>query len=129
MPAKNLPPEVRLFILDSVPSVPFVEALLLFHRRQAEALALADVANALYMSEADAEGLLDALLAGGFIRAEEPGVHATYRYAADGPRAGVIDQLAACYRAHLIALTHLIHDRTQRSATQFANAFRLRKDR
>ena len=127
--AKNLPSEVRLFILNSVPSVPFVEGLLLFHRRQAQALALRDVANTLYMPEAEAAKLLDSLEAGGFIRPDGAGAARTYSYAADGPHRGVVDQLAACYGTHLIELTNLIHDRTQRSATQFANAFRLRKDR
>jgi hypothetical protein len=41
----------------------------------------------------------------------------------------LLDQVVIAYRTEMIGMTHLIHDRTQKSAQRFADAFRLKKDR
>jgi hypothetical protein len=127
MPSPLLPADVQRFILTSVPSVPFLEALLLFHREPSRAFTPAEVGHALYMPEAEAACLVDALQAAGLVLAV-PGRHRACRFEGTGDELRrVVDRVAACHAKHLIEITHLIHDGTQRRATRFADAFRLRK--
>jgi hypothetical protein len=129
MPSPPLPADVQRFILTSVPSVPFMEALLLFHREPSRAFTPAEVGRALYMPEAAAARLVDALEAAGLVL-PVPGRRRACRFEGAGDELRrVVDRVAACHATHLIEITHLIHDGTQRSATRFADAFRLRKDR
>lgn len=129
---KLVPDDVRRFVITSVPSVPYLEAALLFHARPTERLGTADVARALYVSERSAGELLQLLRQGGLIapaEAERPESPAAFRYApADEALAHAVDRLAQAYAHDLIAITNLIHDATQKSARRFADAFKLRKD-
>lgn len=53
-----------------------------------------------------------------------------YRYEPrDAELAAAIERLSAAYANDIISVTHLIHDSIQKSAHQFADAFKLRKDR
>jgi hypothetical protein len=127
MPSPLLPADVQRFILTSVPSVPFLEALLLFHREPSRAFTPAEVGHALYVPEAAAARLVDALEAAGLVLAL-PGRRRACRFEGTGDELRrVVDRVAACHARHLIAITHLIHDDTQRSATRFADAFRRQK--
>ena len=56
-----VPDEVRRFILTSVPSVPYLEALLLLRGEPAHSWNASQVARRLYIGEAQAQELLDAL--------------------------------------------------------------------
>lgn len=120
--------DVRRFVLTSIPSVPYLEAALLFHARPATEHTTADVARALYMPERAAAELLQALQQAGIV-APADGAPARFRYApADPGLAGTLDALAGAYAADLIGITTLIHDATQKKAQRFADAFKLRKD-
>ena len=123
-----IPDDVRRFVLTSVPSVPFVEAALLFHRAPRSELTRADVARALYLPEPEVAALLDRLCEAGILAVREP--DELYRFAPREPAlAGAIDRLAETYASDMIGVAHLIHDATGKSAQRFAEAFRLRKDR
>lgn len=127
-PPASITDDLRRFILTSVPSVSYLEAMLLFEREPAAARNAAGVAGLLYIGEATARELLDALCAAGVIEAC-PDRPDHFRFAAAGNRLGeIIRQLAAVYATNLVGITNLIHDRTQRSAQHFADAFKLRKD-
>lgn len=129
MPSSMLPADVQRFILTSVPSVPFLEALLLFHREPARALTPAEVGRALYMAESEAARLVDALQAAGLVL-PVPERRRAFRFEGAGDELRrVVDRVAACHATHLIAITHLIHDDKQRNGSRFSDAFRLRKDK
>ena len=124
----GVPEDVRRFILTSIPSVPYVEALLLMRKHPDESWTVQRLARELYSSERQAAELLQLL--------EEAGVAA--RPVAQVPElrfqpvtaelAAKLDALADCYAKNLMAVTDLIHSRIDRRAQRFADAFRWRKD-
>lgn len=125
MPREPLPEELRRFIVLSIPSVPFVEAMLLL-RAAREPLATEAVARRLYMPEHSAMQLLAQMREARIVR---PGAaEGTHRYAPDEDLEGALELLARFYSTHLVDVTELIHSRSARKAQQFADAFKLRKD-
>jgi hypothetical protein len=123
-----IPEELRRFILTSVRSVPFVEALLLCRGARGTALAVQDIAKRLYISEKNASDLVQEVLSAGMLErvADKPGC---FRYAPASPElAAMVDMLASFYATHLVDVTRLIHSVGTRRAMQFADAFKLRRD-
>jgi hypothetical protein len=128
----NRPPiteELRRFILTSIPSVPFLEALLLLRAAPGQQWSGGMLAGRLYTSERTAESLLNELCRSGMAAPCPPPNAHCYCYA---PATDVlrtrIDELAEHYARHLVDVTNLIHSTLDRKAQQFADAFRLRKD-
>jgi hypothetical protein len=120
-----VPDEVRRFILTSIPSVPFLEALLLLRSQPGATWEAADVARRLYVGDAHAQGLLHALGEAGFASHAGEG---RYTYApATEELPLLVDQLARTYSANLLGVTELIHSRIDKRAMQFADAFRWTK--
>jgi IclR helix-turn-helix domain. len=126
-PAAPLPDDLRRFILTSVPSVPFLEALLLLRGRPDHAWSVAEVARALYVPEATAAGVVQALRDVGLVEPDAADAQLLHYGPRDAALAAMVDRLAEAYRVDLIGVTKLIHDRVQKNATRFADAFRLRK--
>ncbi len=122
--SQQIPDAVRRFLLTSVPSVPYLEALLAFHRQPDACLAAPDVAKLLYIPERMAADLLQALCDSGILARDAGG----FRFAPGAHLGGLIDELAATYAVNLIGVTNLIHDATQKNAYLFADAFKVRKD-
>jgi hypothetical protein len=123
-----IPDDVRRFVLTSVPSVSYLEAMLVFHRERDRPRSAPEMARLLYVTEDVANDLLGTLAGAGVIAPLDDG-SGRFRYApADDRLASLIDQLAVVYSTHLVDVTNLIHDRTRRTAIQFADAFKLRKD-
>lgn len=120
-----VPDEVRRFILTSIPSVPYVEALLLLRANAPRPWDSHNVASRLYVGENHALELLQAL--------EQAQVAA--RTGADGfiyspatpELRNLIDALANTYSQDLVAVTDLIHSRLDKRAHQFSDAFRWKK--
>jgi hypothetical protein len=126
MPREPIPEELRRFILTSVPSVPFVEALLIFRDAQGAPITIDLLARRLYMGEQAAAEIVGQLRTARVIEpVEGAGGH---RFAPAPELGGMIEQLAAFYRTQLVDVTDLIHSKTGRMAQQFADAFKLRKD-
>jgi hypothetical protein len=125
-----LPDDIRRFILTSIPSVPYLEAALLLRAHRERRYTAMDVAQHLYMPERPAAELLVNLCAAGIVECAVPGDEPQhYRYAPSTEALErSMDALAACYAINLLGVTNLIHDTTQKSAHQFADAFTLRKD-
>lgn len=121
--------DIRRFVLTSIPSVPYLEAMLVFHRQPSADFSAADIARALYIDEERARALLESLVSSGIVVGVGDNA-ARWRL---GPRddalKGLIDRLARTYDAEMIAVTHLIHDAVGKSAHRFADAFKLRKER
>lgn len=121
-----MPGEVRRFILTSVPSVPYLEAILLLRTDPGAAWDSALVARRLYLREQQVTELLKALAAAGIAQEVEPG---SFQYRPDSPDlAAMLDRLAQVYSSNLVGVTDLIHSRIDKRAQQFADAFRWRKD-
>ena len=124
-----IPEDLRRFVLTSVPSVPFLEALLLLRANPGQQWTREMLAGRLYTSERTAQSLLDELCRSGMAGpCPAPQEHCyLYTPASDELRER-IDRLAELYARHLVDVTNLIHSTLDRKAQQFADAFRLRKD-
>ena len=124
----GVPEDVRRFILTSIPSVPYVEALLLMRKSPGQPWTVQRLARELYSTERQAGELLQQLEESGVASrsAAEP---AELRYQPVTPELGArLDALADSYSKNLMAVTDLIHSRIDRRAQRFADAFRWRKD-
>jgi Mn-dependent DtxR family transcriptional regulator len=121
--------DIRRFILTSVPSVPYLEAILLLRSDPGVAWDVRRMAARLYVAERQAAEVLTALAAAGIARGEDLGDMVQYSYApATEELRERLDALAQTYSANLVDVTDLIHSRIEKRAQQFADAFRLRKD-
>jgi hypothetical protein len=125
--------DLRRFVLTSIPSVPFLEALLLMRADPAQPWSRDTLARRLYVREKVAEGLLAELCRSGMAAPwpePGPGIDADACYYR--PREDIlrerIDKLAELYASHLVEVTHLIHSSLDRKAQQFADAFKWRKE-
>lgn len=129
--SREIADDVRRFILTSVPSVPYLEAILLLRTDPDVAWDVPRTAARLYVAEREAAEVLTALAAAGIAgiaRGESHDETALFRYApATDELRERLDALAQAYSTNLVGVTHLIHSRTDKRAQQFADAFRLRK--
>ena len=123
-----IPEDLRRFILTSIPSVPFVEAMLIFRAARGAAVSNEFIAKRLYMAEKAAADVVQQLRDAGVVEAAgtDPISH-RFRPQTE-ELAAMLELLAAFYRSNLVDVTDLIHSRTARRAQQFADAFKLRKD-
>ncbi len=128
MPEDALPADVARFVLDWLPSVVHLEALLLLHAHSDEELSAEMVSRGLYVSASAALGALNDLVADRLASAASP--DGPFRYAPDTPeRHAEVSRVAEVHRTRLVPLSRFIHEHERsRSAHEFANAFRLRKD-
>lgn len=122
----DMPADVRRFVLTSVPSVPFLEAVLLLRDSPGTDWDAPRLARRLYVSERVATGLLEQLAGCGI--AEPAAGGNGVRYAPPPELRQLLDGVAAAYAADLVAVTDLIHSRIDKRAQQFADAFRFRKE-
>jgi hypothetical protein len=126
MTTPELPADIRRFILTSIPSVPYLEAVLLLRAEPRQSWTGSLLAQRLYVPERTAAELLAQLRDGGVA---EPVGETGVRYAAGPELADLLDRMAHAYTANLMTVTDLIHSRVERRAQQFADAFRFRKDK
>jgi hypothetical protein len=125
MPMREVAEHVRRFIVETVDSVPELEALLLLRAHRDRPWSAAEAGARLYVSVTVAAHVLATLASRGVLVAEGSG----YRYAPARPELdAVIADLASAYASQLIAVTRLIHGKPAPSVLQFADAFRLRKE-
>ncbi len=117
-----IPENLYRFILVSIPSVPFLEALLVFRAANGAPLTLRELAGRLYMPEKPAFDLLLQLREAKIVEPSDGSD--THRYAASGELHAMLELLASFYAKDLIGVTQLIHSRTGRKAQQFADAFK-----
>jgi DNA-binding IclR family transcriptional regulator len=120
----ELAPDVRRFILTSVASVPYLEAVLLLRAEPDRSWDAGHLARRLYVAERNATELLAQLRDSGIVALDGDAV----RYAPAAELAGLLDQVAHAYATDLVGVSSLIHSRIDRRARQFADAFRFRKD-
>jgi hypothetical protein len=124
--AGSLPEDIRDLILKRIDSVGQLEALLFLWRDAAVSSDAATVAKQLYIGEKQAVEILEHLCAQGFAMRSDD----TFRFqCASTELSSQVDRLAQIYKTHLIPVTHLIHSKAAGRIREFADAFKLRKDR
>jgi hypothetical protein len=120
-----VPDDVHRFVLTSVPSIPYLEALLILRAEAAKSWSAGEVAKRLFVPTSLGEELLAQLSEAGL--AMQGATEHSFRWNADTPVAGMVDKLARIYAVNVVDVTELIHSRQERRALQFADAFRLRR--
>lgn len=126
MAASGIPDAVRRLIAESIDSVPELEAILLLRDRRDVAWTPEEAGRRLYVSTTAATHILSILADRGLFATDGD----TYRYAPIRPEIeDAVDQLAATYAKQLVTVTQLIHAKPSASVREFADAFRLRRDR
>jgi len=129
MNCELIPHDVRQFILESIESVAYLEALLLLRSDGKAPWSCEAVANRLYIDQKQTTELLTRLHANGFVTVageNDP----VYRYQpATAQLQQMVDSLAELYGRHLVPITNLIHSKPKNRVQEFADAFRLRKDK
>jgi hypothetical protein len=109
----TIPEDLRRFIQHSVPSVPFLEALLLLRAHADTSWDAALLAQRLYLGDAACARLLQALGAAG-IAQHDPMHPARFHYAPQSPSLrALLDRLAATYARNLVGVSMLIHARSR----------------
>ena len=126
MTISELPADLRRFILTSIPSVPYLEAVLLLRADPAQPWDAAQLARRLYVPEQSGAELLALLRDSGVAAEAQP--TGSLRYAPAAELRELIDRLATAYAQDLVTVTRVIHSRIDRRAQQFADAFRFRKE-
>lgn len=124
MAESGIPHHVRRFIKSHIDSVGELEALLLL-RSEPRGWKADQVAARLYASEAETIEFLDRLRSADLLDCHG----GIYRYECRTEELRrMVDELASLYGRLLIPITNLVHAKPRR-IRQFADAFRLRKDR
>ncbi|HJW57557.1 MAG TPA: hypothetical protein VJ577_20025 [Burkholderiaceae bacterium] len=109
MNRENIPDDVKSFVVERIPSVSFLEALLQLRASEAGEWNREQLAKKIYVSEDVAEALLNALQSGGFAE-RIAGPSPTFRYRPQSEELRhKIDKLAATYSRHLVGISRLIH--------------------
>ena len=124
-----IPYDVKEFILERIESVAYLEGLLLIRSKPDALWSCEAVASRLYIDQKQTAELLARLDADGFVTpaAEEDTV---YRYQpATAHLQEMVDSLAEFYGKHLVPITNLIHSKPKNRVQEFADAFRLRRDK
>lgn len=123
MAETHIPKQIQRFVAGHIDSVGQLEALLLL-RSDGQSWRAAQVAERLYVGEAETVEMLDSLCSGGLVaRCGE-----AYRYECRTEELQrMVDDLAQLYARQLIPITNLIHAKSRR-IRGFADAFRFRKD-
>ena len=121
--------QLKRFIWLFIPSVSYLEALLMVRGDAGKWWDYKEIAPRLYLDDAATQQLLEDLRAAGALSADAQDA-TLYRYAPRTPELQqMIDQLANVYAHNLVAVTHLIHSKLNKKAQHFANAFKWQKDR
>jgi hypothetical protein len=125
MAGDPIPDDVRRFLMARRLTVPHVEAILLLRREPQRTWDDARLAARLYVAQGTAASVLTDLGSIGLL-ADAPG---GVRYdPADPATAALIDRLDETYAKNLVEVARLIHSTRDRSAEEFAAAFRFRKE-
>ncbi|HEY1149984.1 MAG TPA: hypothetical protein VGF27_15495 [Pseudoduganella sp.] len=127
MEASNIPDDVRRYIVQCVPSVPYLEAIMLMSAKAGGSWDARQLAQRLYLDEPRAESLLHELSAAGIATADADG---RWHFAPTTPHlAELLARLVDIYARHLVEVSTLVHSKSNRKARLFADAFVWRKDK
>jgi DNA-binding IclR family transcriptional regulator len=122
----GLSDEVERFLVQYVPTVGHLEAILLLRRHENRGWSVAQLAESLFVERKSAAAIARHLCDHGFVTDDGSG---TLRYAPPTALAHEVDAVAESYRERLVAVSQFIHARQDAvNIRGFADAFRFRKD-
>jgi hypothetical protein len=126
MGGAGLSDEVERFLVQYVPTVGHLEALLLMRRDSDREWSVALLAENLFVDKKKAAAIVSHLSDHDFVSDDGSG---TLRYAPSIALAREVDAVAASYGERLVAVSQFIHARQDAvNIRGFADAFRFRKD-
>lgn len=126
MTAGAIDPAVEQFLLDSIDTVPHLEALLLLFQSPATVWTVAELAARIYVNEKQANAILEDLTRRSLIvRIEQSPAKYQYIERSAEQRAS-LERVAHSYRTQLVQVTRFIHSNASGSVRDFARAFRLK---
>jgi DNA-binding IclR family transcriptional regulator len=124
----SLRKEVDRFILQEMPTVPHLEALLLVWNSRPKEWTVEEMARALYVAPAMAHSILQQLARRELLAAGS-GDPESYRYeSASSKRNSLVEAVDAAYRRDLVRISKMIHSAATPALRDFADAFRFKKD-
>lgn len=117
-----IPDNIRRLIVQFIPSVPFLEALLLLREDRQSCWSTEQLARRLYLSPHAAEALLAQLTKAELLEpaAADSDLYRYRPYPTDVE--ALMDELAHVYRHNLVEVSTLIHKKTSSKAAAFADA-------
>lgn len=119
-------PEVERFLLDSIDTVPHLEALLLIFQSPTIVWTVAELAARIYVNEKQASGILEDLTRRALIaRVEQSPPKYQYSERSEA-QTQLLHKVAQSYRTQLVQVTRFIHSNASASVRDFARAFRLK---
>jgi predicted ArsR family transcriptional regulator len=120
--------EVLQFILETLETVPHLEAALLIWQNQSTEWTADLLAHRIYVSSAMGRSILEDLTRQGMLRKSQPR-SPLYMYDPiwDAER-GMLPRVAELYRRQLVQVTKLIHSKGSSSVREFARAFQIKKE-
>ena len=126
MSTDKLTDDLRIFIL-SIPSIPYLEAILLFKGPPIQPWEPETIGRRLYLAKDQVKVILRKLCTER-ICSTVPGRPGHYIYQPESPELDdLINRLINFYAHNLIEVTHLIHANTsQKNVQQYADAFKWR---
>ena len=126
MSTDKLTDDLRIFIL-SIPSIPYLEAILLFKGSPLQPWEPEAIGRRLYLAKDQVKVILRKLCTER-ICSTVPGRPGHYIYQPESPELDdLINRLLNFYAHNLIEVTHLIHANTsQKNVQQYADAFKWR---
>ncbi len=132
MTANAIPNDVLRFLLSSVPSVPYLEALLLVQQQDGERWTAKALSARLYIPEAQGAALLQQLREAGMVTPCEgdalSGGEMAFEYSPRSEKIrNTVSGLAMAYPKRIVEISRIIHSRGDQKAQQFLDAFILRK--
>ena len=126
---KKIPEDIEQFIFEKIDSVAEMEALLLLRSKPEESWSIESLAKRLYITEDQTAKTLDHLCREGLL-AFSSNEHPGYRYQPKSLELqNSVDRVAEMYTKHLVPISNLIHSKPRARVQEFADAFRLRKDK
>lgn len=127
MVPQDIPADILAFLSHRIDSVPQLETLVMMSEINDRAWTVEDVASRTYTSVATARSVLEALHRRAFIAVDESSQG--YRFRPQEPAdIPMVARVADYYRANLVAVATLIHEKASASIQEFARAFEFKKD-
>jgi len=125
--AHSIPPEVRQFIAIHIHSIEQLEVLLVLCENSAKSWSAAEVYRKVQSSEKSVTDCLESFRYSGLATLSPEGL---YRFSPDEAGLnGIASALSQAYRERRVSVIECIYKRPSDTIQNFANAFRLRKER
>jgi len=126
-PAHSILPEVRQFIAIHIHSIEQLEVLLVLCESSAKSWSAAEVYRKVQSSEKSVTDCLESFRYSGLATLSPEGL---YRFSPDEAGLnGIASALSQAYRERRVSVIECIYKRPSDTIQNFANAFRLRKER